>query len=59
VVQTIATGEHYGFPMQKSNTALQNAVNGALEDIINDGTYEKIFEKWFNEKPPKEFQPSS
>jgi polar amino acid transport system substrate-binding protein len=59
VVQTIATGEHYGFPMQKSNTALQNAINGALEDVINDGTYEKIFEKWFNEKPPKEFQPSS
>jgi polar amino acid transport system substrate-binding protein len=59
VVQTIPTGEHYGFPMQKSNTALQNAVNGALQDVIKDGTYEKIFEKWFNEKPPKAFQPSS
>ena len=60
VVQTIQTGESYGFPMQKENTALQDAVNGALKDLIADGTYEKIFEKWFSgEKPPKEFQPSS
>jgi len=60
VVQTIKTGESYGFPMQKENTALQGAVDGALKDLIADGTYEKIFEKWFSgEKPPKEFQPSS
>jgi polar amino acid transport system substrate-binding protein len=60
VVQTISTDEHYGFPMQKSNTALQNAVNGALTDLIADGTYQKIYMKWFSgEKPPKEFLPSS
>src|SRR4051794_41096156 len=60
VVQTISTDEHYGFPMQKQNTALQNAVNGALTDLIADGTYEKIYTKWFSgEKPPKEFLPSS
>jgi polar amino acid transport system substrate-binding protein len=60
VVQTIKTGESYGFPMQKENTALQGAVNGALKDLIADGTYEKIFEKWFSgEKPSKEFQPSN
>lgn len=59
VVQTISTDEHYGFPMQKTNTALQKAVNGALTDLIADGTYEKIFQKWFTEKPPKAFLPSS
>jgi polar amino acid transport system substrate-binding protein len=60
VVQTISTDEHYGFPMQKSNTALQNAVNGALTDLIADGTYQKIYMKWFSgEKPPKAFLPSS
>jgi polar amino acid transport system substrate-binding protein len=59
VVQTIPTGEHYGFPMQQENTALQDAVNGALKDVIADGTYEKIFQKWFTEKPPKEFLPSN
>jgi polar amino acid transport system substrate-binding protein len=59
VVQSIKTGEHYGFPMQQSNTALQKAVNGALDSAIADGTYQKIYEKWFTKAPPKEFQPSS
>jgi polar amino acid transport system substrate-binding protein len=59
VVQTIKTGEQYGFPMQQQNTALQDAVNGALKSAIADGTYEKIYEKWFTKKPPKEFLPSS
>jgi polar amino acid transport system substrate-binding protein len=58
VVQSIPTGERYGFPMQKTNTALIDAVNKALADSIADGTYQKIFQKWFTEKPPKEFQPS-
>src|SRR6266511_812299 len=58
VVQEIPTGEHYGFPMQKTNTALQDAVNGALADLIADGTYQTIFQKWFQKPPPKEFQPS-
>ena len=31
VVQQIPTGEHYGFPMQKANTGLIDAVNGALQ----------------------------
>jgi polar amino acid transport system substrate-binding protein len=60
VVQTISTDEHYGFPMQQQNTALQDAVNGALTDLIADGTYQKIYMQWFSgEKPPKEFLPSS
>ena len=45
--------------MQPSNTALIDAVNGALKDSIADGTYEKIFKKWFQKEPPKEFLPSS
>ncbi len=58
VVQTIPTGEHYGFPMQKTNTALIDAVNGALKGLIADGTYAQIFKKWFGGEPPKEFLPS-
>lgn len=58
VVQQIPTHEHYGFAMQKTNTALQDAVNGALDSLIKDGTYQKIYEKWFSGKPPKAYQPS-
>jgi polar amino acid transport system substrate-binding protein len=59
VVQTIPTGEDYAFPMQKTNTALIDAVNGALKDMIDDGTYQTIFKKWFQKDPPKDLQPSS
>jgi len=60
VVETLPTGEQYGFPTQKTNTALADAVNGALKDVIADGTYEEIYKKWFNdEEPPDAYQPSS
>jgi len=59
VVQTIPTGENYGFPMQKTNAALIEAVNGALKAVIADGTYQDIFKKWFSGKPSTEFQPTS
>jgi polar amino acid transport system substrate-binding protein len=59
VVESIKTGENYGFPMQKENTTLQDAVNGALKGLIADGTYQKIYQKWFTKKPPTKFQPSS
>jgi polar amino acid transport system substrate-binding protein len=59
VVENIPTGEDYGFPMQKQNTALQKAVNGALKKAIADGTYQKIYEEWFTKAPPPQFQPSS
>jgi len=58
VVETIPTGERYGFPMQQQNKALQDAVNGALKDMMDDGTYTTIFKKWFHEAPPKEYQGS-
>lgn len=59
VPEQIPTGEKYGFPMQQDNTALIDAVNGALGDLMADGTYETIFKKWFEKDPPKEYQPSS
>ena len=59
VVQTIPTGEHYGFPIQKTNTALIDAFNDGLAKVIDDGTYAQIYNKYFHEDPPEEFQPSS
>ena len=59
VVQTIPTGEQYGFPIQKTNTALVDAFNDGLQKIIDDGTYGEIYNKYFHEDPPEEFQPSS
>ena len=56
VVQAIDTGEHYGFAVSKDNPQLLAAMNQALGAIIKDGTYTKIFQKWFPSLPvPPEF----
>ncbi len=56
VVQAIDTGEHYGFAVSKDNPGLLKAMNGALKEVIADGTYAKIFKKWFPTQPvPPEF----
>jgi polar amino acid transport system substrate-binding protein len=52
IVQKIVTREVYGLAFQKGSTELEDAVNGALTDMKKDGTYTKIYEKWFKEKPP-------
>ena len=57
VVQAIDTDEHYGFAFSKENPELTEAVNGVLEEIIADGTYEEIFKKYFPDNPvPEEFK---
>ena len=57
LVQAIDTDEHYGFAFSKDNPELTEAVNGVLEEIISDGTYEEIFKKYFPDNPvPEEFQ---
>ncbi|WP_017348876.1 glutamine ABC transporter substrate-binding protein GlnH [Pantoea sp. A4] len=42
--------QQYGFAMQK-NSSLTPKVNAALKDLRADGTYNKIYVKWFNKQP--------
>jgi ABC-type amino acid transport substrate-binding protein len=58
VVQTLSTGEHYGIAFQKGS-ALKSKVDDALNEIKRDGTYTRIYRKWFREDPPKSFVGSS
>jgi polar amino acid transport system substrate-binding protein len=59
VVEAIDTNEKYAFAFAKDNPALVEAVNGAFEALIDDGTYATIYEKWFPGAPvPEEFQAS-
>ncbi len=47
VVDVIDTNENYGFGVDPSNEALLDAVNDALNEMIDDGTYQTIYDKWF------------
>lgn len=40
--------ESYGFAVQKGNEELLNKINAGLANLIADGTYDELIEKWFN-----------
>ncbi len=41
--------DEMGIAVQEGDSELLDAINGALEDMIADGTYEEISMRWFNE----------
>lgn len=51
VVEGLDTGEEYGFPVNPANEELLDAVNEALQGMIDDGTYQEIYDKWFPDTP--------
>jgi polar amino acid transport system substrate-binding protein len=49
------TGEQYGFAVQKDqNDALLRIINDVLAQAKADGTYDKIYQKWFPGAPPQQ-----
>lgn len=51
VTETFPTGEQYGFAVQQGDDALREAINGELERMRDDGTYDEIFEEYFGQSP--------
>ncbi len=49
VVASFGEGEPYGFAAEKENEALIDAVNGSLETLKSDGTYDELYAKYFGE----------
>jgi polar amino acid transport system substrate-binding protein len=53
VIQLLPTNENYGFAFKKGSTDLISEVNQALKEIVDDGTYQKIFTKYLSTDPCK------
>ncbi|MEH7307141.1 amino acid ABC transporter substrate-binding protein [Neobacillus drentensis] len=49
VVATADDASSSGFMFRKNSDTLVDEVNKVLKDIVDDGTYKKISEKWFGE----------
>jgi polar amino acid transport system substrate-binding protein len=47
VVETYNTDEDYGFAATKGNTKLIDAIDAQLKALNDDGTYKKIYDKYF------------
>jgi polar amino acid transport system substrate-binding protein len=41
--------EEYGVGVRKSDTELLEKLDKALDEMKKDGTYDKIYTKWFSE----------
>ncbi len=47
LAETIKTDELYGLAFSEESDALREAINGALQEMKEDGTLEEIYETWF------------
>jgi polar amino acid transport system substrate-binding protein len=53
IAQKIVTNELYGFPVAEDNDALLEQINEGLAEIKENGTFAKIYDKYFHKEPPK------
>lgn len=54
IVEKVPTEETYGIAIAKENTELLEQINEGLKQAVEDGSYAKVYEKWFKEAPPLE-----
>jgi ABC-type amino acid transport substrate-binding protein len=52
IVEKVPTDETYGIAVAKENTELVEQINEGLKKTVEDGSYAKVYEKWFKEAPP-------
>ena len=53
IAEKVPTEEEYGIAVAQSNTELLEEINKGLKEVEEDGTYAKIYKKWFKVEPPK------
>lgn len=54
IAEKVPTEETYGIAVGQGETELLEEINKGLEEVLDDGTYKKIYEKWFKLEPPKQ-----
>jgi len=51
VVGELLTGDDYGLSVPSGETETLEVINTALLELVKDGTYDEIYEKWLGVKP--------
>jgi len=54
IAEKVPTEEEYGIAVAQGDEELLAEINKGLEEVMDDGTYKKIYEKWFKLEPPEE-----
>jgi ABC-type amino acid transport substrate-binding protein len=55
IIEEVETGELYGIGVQQDAPNLRVAIDEALREIIDDGTYADVYARWFEGDPPEPF----
>lgn len=50
IARVLTTGDEYGIAVRKGNTKLLDKINEALDELRRDGTYDRLYKKYFGEK---------
>lgn len=53
IAEKVPTEEEYGIAVAQGETELLEEINEGLKEVEEDGTYAKIYKKWFHLEPPK------
>lgn len=53
VSKSFSVGHRYGFAVRKRHGKLRRGVNWAFDRVKADGTYRRIYRKWFGIDPPR------
>jgi ABC-type amino acid transport substrate-binding protein len=53
IAEKVPTEEEYGIAVAQGEGELLDEINQGLKELEEDGTYKKIYEKWFKLEPPK------
>lgn len=49
IVGDVLNAESYGFAVKKGNAELLDKINAGLQNMIDNGTYDELYDKWMNE----------
>ncbi|MDF2655284.1 MAG: basic amino acid transporter substrate-binding protein [Bacillota bacterium] len=47
IVGDVLNAEAYGFAVKKGNTELLDKINAGMQNMIDNGTFDEIYKKWF------------
>ena len=53
IAEKVPTEEEYGIAVAQGEEELLEEINEGLKEVEEDGTYAKIYKKWFHLEPPK------
>lgn len=51
IAASYETGEHLGMMVKKGNKPMLDKLNGVLDKAKQDGTYDRLYKKWFGTEP--------